>query len=484
MRSFIKRDGGRAWARLAGPVLAAIFLWGCATKPVQPAPLPLGAVAASVTHYAGTVLSGPGGAGAKTVDAISAASAGHISVTWLAMEKMPPGFAPAGPQAAIVTAARGNSAVMSSVSLSRDMRFGPAADAHAFVASVQAGKYGRFALFDSAQGIVWPGVTAQFDLSEAGTLIDPLTGLPARRGLGLRIEPNASAADKPAWAIGLSITDFVPGVALQTETLILNESAAMPTAYVFLEPFRFGTADAVIAAVVQISPPPASDASAAWQDHQKLCAAVSTQLAGGANYAAPQEIAGWPGLDAAQSALAQKSGQRSALVFTAGEAGVPIAVDVALVADDSVVSAICGSIVKDLSAAKVSPDSPALAWLIEKRTYGALLDLLNNEKVPPELSGLLSAYAGQAGRQAASLGQVLREATGPADLDARLVKENMDYLEDSSPTARVRAYDWLNSRGLAPGGYDPLAAAQQRRAALEAMRRGGSTRPTSQKVSP
>jgi len=90
VRSCDKRDCGLAWARLAAPVLAVACLWGCATKPVKPAPLSLGAVGTSVTHYAGTVLSGSGGAGGGMVKGVDAASAGDISVTWLAMEKMPP----------------------------------------------------------------------------------------------------------------------------------------------------------------------------------------------------------------------------------------------------------------------------------------------------------------------------------------------------------------------------------------------------------
>ena len=247
------------------------------------------------------------------------------------------------------------------------------------------------------------------------------TGQPAQRR-GARIESSGQSAKPAALAVGLSTTDFlstsVAGTgSLQTETLVLNEPAGT-TAFVMLKPFQFGTTNAVVVAVVRISAP-RSSGGAAWTDHQKLCAAISGQLSGGVAARVPAEIAGWPGLAPAQAALATGSGQRSALIFTAGEAGVPVAVDVALVADDSVVATICNSIVKDLKSSRTSPDSAALAWIIEKNTYEAMLDLLNNEKVPPELSGLLSAYAGEAGRQSASLAEVMRDAASPADMDAR-----------------------------------------------------------------
>ena len=40
-------------------------------------------------------------------------------------------------------------------------------------------------------------------------------------------------------------------------------------------------------------------------------------------------------------------------------------------------------------------------------------------------------------------------------------------LEDSSPAARVRAYDWLKAHARQPTGYDPLGEAHQRSAAIE-----------------
>jgi hypothetical protein len=45
--------------------------------------------------------------------------------------------------------------------------------------------------------------------------------------------------------------------------------------------------------------------------------------------------------------------------------------------------------------------------------------------------------------------------------------ENLVALEDSSPAARVRAFDWLAARAKAPRDFDPLGPAGQRRAALD-----------------
>jgi hypothetical protein len=122
-----------------------------------------------------------------------------------------------------------------------------------------------------------------------------------------------------------------------------------------------------------------------------------------------------------------------------------------------------------LVAAKASParDTGAVGWLIEKATIETLAALLSDKNLSLELEALLIRRAGEAGRQPGSLAEILRGSTGLADFELRIVEENQIALEDASPGARVRAFDWLSSRKKAPPGYDPLATSKERRAALE-----------------
>ena len=57
--------------------------------------------------------------------------------------------------------------------------------------------------------------------------------------------------------------------------------------------------------------------------------------------------------------------------------------------------------------------------------------------------------------------------SGGGVIEETLIAENFVSLEDSSPAARTRAFDWLRRRGLAPAGYEPVhSTVQERRAAL------------------
>ena len=64
------------------------------------------------------------------------------------------------------------------------------------------------------------------------------------------------------------------------------------------------------------------------------------------------------------------------------------------------------------------------------------------------------------------LTEVVDGATDLAELETRLVEENLNYLQDTSPASRSRAFDWLEARGAAPVAFDPLAPDKDRRAAL------------------
>jgi len=80
--------------------------------------------------------------------------------------------------------------------------------------------------------------------------------------------------------------------------------------------------------------------------------------------------------------------------------------------------------------------------------------------------------AGELGRYPDMVLEVLAASTAPADLEQRFLAENLIFLEDAHPAARVRAYDWLRARGAAPAGYDPLATREERRSALASLEEG------------
>jgi hypothetical protein len=108
-----------------------------------------------------------------------------------------------------------------------------------------------------------------------------------------------------------------------------------------------------------------------------------------------------------------------------------------------------------------------IAWLLESSTLEVLSALVADGQTSPAVEGVLLNFAGQAGRQALSLEKALRGSRRMEDLERLLAEENLLSLEDSSPAARARALRWLEARGMAPKGYDPLAPPRERRAALE-----------------
>ena len=97
-----------------------------------------------------------------------------------------------------------------------------------------------------------------------------------------------------------------------------------------------------------------------------------------------------------------------------------------------------------------------------------MADALNTGTMPPELAEVLTRYAGEPGRHAGAVDEVLHEGGSRADFSARLIAENLVFLEDSSPASRVRASEWLATIGKTPGRLQPAYAwARERHAALD-----------------
>ena len=92
---------------------------------------------------------------------------------------------------------------------------------------------------------------------------------------------------------------------------------------------------------------------------------------------------------------------------------------------------------------KAAIERTAALWLVQGAEAGTL---------PAELESVLLRQTGVAGRAPSLLQQFAEESGGVADWRARLEEENRLALEDHLPAARVRAFDWLASRGLAPSG--------------------------------
>jgi hypothetical protein len=203
----------------------------------------------------------------------------------------------------------------------------------------------------------------------------------------------------------------------------------------------------------------------------ELAAAAEAVLSGTAHPTTQAAGIGLPGssevaFSGAVHALAVPEARRAALAFLAREMQASLTEEVALSAEDELLGSLCDRLSERWQPGH--PAAPAMAFELESETLTVLAELEDAGSLPPGMRTLLTLHAGEAGRRAASLEEVLGAARTLSGLRARLAAENAIYLEDNDPAARVRAYEWLAARNLAPAGYDPLAPVEARRAALEA----------------
>jgi hypothetical protein len=172
-------------------------------------------------------------------------------------------------------------------------------------------------------------------------------------------------------------------------------------------------------------------------------------------------------------ALERSALRRSALVFLAQVARAPLAGDLALDAEPDALASFAASLAPLVrGGAKDDRKLPALGWALERAAYTWLAAAALDEKhpMPKELAALLVAHAGELGRFPELLRSAVLECDGVPALGERLVQENRIFLEDADPSARLRAFEWLQDRGAAPEGFDPLGPLAERRAALEVAR--------------
>jgi hypothetical protein len=194
----------------------------------------------------------------------------------------------------------------------------------------------------------------------------------------------------------------------------------------------------------------------------------------GAEAAAAQELVSEEGSTLARNRtlmralehLRPDSEGRRTLAVLANLVGAPLCTDLALVAEETVLSALIEQLHKTTSSLLESSDKSELAWKLESASYALLATLDPEDGMADELIGVLLKRAGEVGRYSTSIEEAILASTDLASFEQALVDENLVFLEDPDPSSRVRAFDWLLLRGEAPAGFDPLASAQDRRAAL------------------
>ena len=112
---------------------------------------------------------------------------------------------------------------------------------------------------------------------------------------------------------------------------------------------------------------------------------------------------------------------------------------------------------------------------LRERFHYVLIEAVTEELQTPELFAVLTEHFGEPGRHSAAVDEIMRGTSSGGELRRKLISENYIYLEDSSPSARVRAFEWLRAQKLAPAGFDPLGSPKQRRQALDqALSAGGA----------
>jgi hypothetical protein len=374
----------------------------------------------------------------------------------------PGGLIPLDARADLTISPLSDRAVLTRGLLTHRAGFGQGEAATRYVQELSDGRFGKIAVTASRGGLVAAGTTLVFSLHEP-------TAAPGARAGGITLSihpldaPATQPASRPSDAERLLHVSMAVGVvdAQTTETAYLNNIALRPgEVMAVVVPVTWMPAPwHALAALVTLSPAGAAPAIAA-----KLQAQL---LASGNSKTSVTTPGTEPKLRSAIAALADPASRRPALVFLADATGASIAGDIALVGDDALLAELAKR-VRDFAAVNpAGTSSVQLQWFLEKTCLEILADQEGKSTLAPELASVLTLHLGEVGRQPDLIDAAIKASNSAADLAQQAIAQNLIALEDNSPAARVRAFDWLREHGDAPAGYDPLANGHARREALD-----------------
>jgi len=484
--------------RFIAVFLVAGLLWGCTQ---EPPPLLAPRVQVDVSHFVGTPLSGPQ---AGDVRPAALADAWVVKVSFVGLEQLPPIGATEpldkDQRIKLILATREGHPIVATGRLIQTVRIVP--DAAGFLGNLGAGKYGRMVPIHTLQGALPEGTSITLDIDDPASAKQPLAEKGWNKTIQLQFgrsgavyeaaimvadlldentepaEPVAPVAPAPLghrWPMPANNSKVKPPAptappVYQRELAVYTPPPARQV-FALLVPMQFASSPikGVLAVVEIATAPPAPVRDLA---NQEALQGLQHSTEASINNVVVLDLPEWPGLTAAVTALSAPTRRRQALAYMAATAGAKITADVALAADSDGLAMIADRVAKDLTVAaaiKPPPGRPYLGWVVERACLYTLAWMQANGKLSPELSAAMIIDCGQAGRDASTFADVLNASRSEPELENQLAAANFAYLDDTSRGARVRAFDWLSWRGLAPPpscGYDPRAKLADCRAAL------------------
>lgn len=456
-----------------GCVLLAGLLSGCASKPPPPAAPGVGL---RVEHFSGSPLSGPT---TRPVASVRADTAILIDVRIVALAaNRVESLAPVGPNVRLISVSRGGSPLMAAGEFTSGCRFGAGPSAQKVEAELDTGSLGHAPQISQSTLALPPAVTGSIRLE------DPTASKDAARSIQLYLHrPAAGGADQ--LEIALAIEDFkradpqaestsatsrpAPITGLFRELMLLQSVpiADSPSAALLI-PFDFsdGIHHSAIA-IVHISRDVSNPQWPAGVEQAQADLKASADAASKLPSVSTLSISDWPGFETALAGIRDPATARVSLSYLAGQTGARVCEDASLVATDQVLADASILINKEFSKPDLPHTAEALGWALDVAMLNLLSQRQSASALPSELLAVLLRHTGQVGANSGSVGEMLALVGNRKDFESRLSAENFVYLEDNSPAARVRAFDWLTARGEAPPGYDPLAPPKQRQDALQ-----------------
>ncbi len=160
--------------------------------------------------------------------------------------------------------------------------------------------------------------------------------------------------------------------------------------------------------------------------------------------------------------------RRAAMLAVAAQLELPQCTDILLAADEPHLIAI------GTQLTRLDASANDYAWAFQRAMWTGLLPGMQRDALPPGLRAAVIRRLGAVAAEPTTLQLHLLSDRDAAAFLAALVAENVYALDDRDPVHRVQAHDWLLAHDHTIAGYEPLAPAAARTAALRAHQRSES----------